>query len=213
MSTIDLPSFNRGGEAGLVFRAESFDESRNTIDIVWTTGARVRRVSYFDGAYDEELEVSAAAIRLDRLNRGAPFLNTHASYDLGRVLGSVVPGTARIAKGEGLATILLSRRPDVAGIVQDIRDGVIRNISCGYRAHKVIKEDGAEGDVALWRVVDWEPLELSAVPIGADAASQIRSEPTATEQRFACSFEGLTAAEATSFRMRMRHAARAVRAA
>lgn len=213
MSTIELPSFNRGVEAGLVFRADSFDEARNTIDIVWTTGARVRRVSYFDGAYDEELEVSATAIRLERLNLGAPFLNTHSAYDLGRVLGSVVPGTARLVRGEGLATILLTRRPDAAGIVQDIRDGVIRNISCGYRVHKVIKEDGAEGDVALWRVVDWEPLELSAVPIGADPASQIRSDPSATETRFACQFEGLTAAEAAAIRMRMRTAACSIRAA
>lgn len=204
MSTIHLPLSHRAEDAGLVFRAESFDEARNTIDIVWTTGARVRRVSYFDGAYDEELEVSASAIRLDRLNRGAPFLNTHSARDLEQVLGSVVPGSARVVKAEGVATILLSKRPAIAGIVQDIRDGVIRNISCGYRSHKIIKQDGAEGDVALWRVVDWEPLELSAVPIGADAASQIRSEQADPDLRYACEFEGLTAAEATSIRMRMR---------
>lgn len=170
-STIAMPAVRRDAE----LRAESFDEADNTIEIVWTTGARVRRNSWWDGPYDEELEVTPKAIRLDRLNLGAPFLNTHDSWDLSRVLGSVVPGSAKIEKGKGTARILLSRAPGDADAIQKIRDGIVRNISVGYRVHKVIKTEGQEGDVPLHRVVDWEPLEVSAVPIPADPGAQVRS--------------------------------------
>ncbi|ABS14221.1 HK97 family phage prohead protease [Brucella anthropi] len=165
------------------FRAQSFDENENTIEIVWTTGARVRRNSWWDGPYDEELEVTPQAIRLERLNAGAPFLDTHDSYDISRVLGSIVPGSAKIENGVGTARVLLSRAPGDADAVQKIRDGIIRNVSVGYRVHKVVKTEGQEGDVPLHRVVDWEPLEVSAVPIPADPDAQIRSADKANGQQ------------------------------
>jgi len=121
----------------------------------------------------EELLTGAENVRLERLNLGAPFLNTHESGNLSDILGSVVPGSARMEGGIGYATIQLTRRADAAGIVQDIREGVIRNTSVGYRYHKVEEVDG---DVRTMRVVDWEPIEISAVPIPADALSQIRTD-------------------------------------
>ncbi|ELT51010.1 prohead protease/major capsid protein fusion protein [Brucella intermedia] len=169
--TIQIPAVRRDAS----FRAQSFDEADNTIEIVWTTGARVRRNSWWDGPYDEELEVSTEAIRLDRLNAGAPFLDTHDSWDISRVLGSIVPGSAKVENGKGTARVMLSRAPGDADAVQKIRDGIVRNVSVGYRIHKVIKTEGQEGDVPLHRVVDWEPLEVSAVPIPADPDAQIRS--------------------------------------
>lgn len=169
--TIQMPAVRR--EATV--RADSFDEDDNTIEIVWTTGARVRRNSWWDGPYDEELEVTPGAVRLDRLNAGAPFLNTHASGDLANVLGSIVPGSALVDKGRGTARVKLSRATDVADAVLKIREGDVRNISVGYRVHKVVKTEGQDGDVPLHRVVDWEPLEISAVPIPADPGAQVRA--------------------------------------
>ena len=147
------------------FQASSFNEADNTVEVVWSTGAKVRRYSWRDGIpYDEELVVSPEAVRLERLNAGAPFLNTHADWSLEDVLGSVVPGSARIEGGRGLAKIRLSSAPGDADNVAKIRDGIIRNISVGYRILKIEKTEGDEGEVAVWRVVDWEPLEISAVP-------------------------------------------------
>ncbi|MFC5391209.1 prohead protease/major capsid protein fusion protein [Bosea vestrisii] len=164
-------------------RASSFDEADNTIELVFTTGAKVRRYSWSEGAYDEELVVDGGSVRLGRLNAGAPFLDTHSDYRLASVLGSVVPGSARVEKGKGYAKVVLSKRDEVRGVVQDIRDGVIRNVSVGYRYHKVEKTDGQDGDPALWRVVDWEPLEISAVPIPADPGAQVRSSGDGEELR------------------------------
>jgi hypothetical protein len=69
--------------------------TNNEVELVWTTGASVRRTSY-DGPYDEVLETGPSNVRLGRLNAGAPLLNTHDSSDLSRVLGSVVPGSAKM---------------------------------------------------------------------------------------------------------------------
>ena len=169
---IELPAMARAAE----IRAASFDEADNTIEVVWTTGASVRRYDWRGGEYyDEVLVVSPDAVRLDRLNVGAPLLDTHSSYELSDIKGSVVPGTARIEGGKGYARCALSRAEDDASVVSKIRDGIIRNISVGYMIHRVEKTAGSEGEVGTWRVVDWEPHELSLVPIPADAGAQIRS--------------------------------------
>lgn len=201
--TIELPRFAREVE----IRAQSYDEAKRTVDMIWTTGATVRRYSWMDGPYDEELMVTPKAVRLSRLNAGAPFLNSHDGFDLSGVIGSVVQGSARIEKGQGVATVILSKRDDVAGIVQDIRDGIIRNISVGYRVHQVEKTERDDGTIPLWKVVDWEPLELSAVPIPADPGAQLRGDdPRHTRQQlYPCvlTFERSEGASALT-RMRMR---------
>lgn len=156
-------------------RSASFDTDAYTIEVVWTTGARVRRYDPWEGGeVDEELLLDDGAVRLGRLNAGAPFIDTHDSSECSRVVGSVVRGSARIEGGKGICTVQLSRARDVADIVTKIREGVIRNVSVGYWVHatETIEQDG---EVPLVRVTDWEPLEISAVPVPADAGSQIRS--------------------------------------
>lgn len=186
--TVMLPRQARG----VVMRAESFNEDDNTIEVCWTTGATVQRYSWGDGPYLESLDVTPKAVRLDRLNAGAPFLNTHWSYDLSDVIGSVVPGSARIEKGEGFATIKLSGAAADADTIGKIRDGVIRNVSVGYLVHEVVKTEADDGTMPTWRVTDWEPIEISAVPIPADPGAQVRSDPKA--EQYPCVLHGETPA-------------------
>lgn len=201
---IDLPPSRRGVE----LRAASFDPGDNTIEVIWTTGAVVRRYDYRTSSYyDEELVVTEKAVRLGRLNGGAPFLNTHDDWTLGSVLGAVVPGSAQITRGIGTARVQLSVADEHAGIIANIKAAVIRNISVGYRNHKIEKTEPGDDGVSLWRVVDWEPLEISAVPVPADAGSLIRKEPTGKDAlRLApCEFlGGIDDAEAARLRMNMR---------
>jgi len=156
-------------------RAETADEQARTVDVVWTTGARIRRRRLWDEDIDEELVVDAGAVRLDRLNAGAPFLNTHNAFDLDAIIGVVVEGSARIADGKGIATVRFSERADVEPVWRDVVAGIIRNVSVGYRVHRyeVEKRDGRP---ELWRAVDWEPLEISAVPVAADPGAHIRKD-------------------------------------
>lgn len=167
---LDLPVFGRDA----FVRAESINEEARTVDVVWTKGATVRRRRFFSDDFDEELVVSQEAIRSDRLNNGAPFLNSHNSYSLSSVLGVVVDGSVRIEGGQGLATIRFSDREDVEPVWRDIKSGIIRNVSVGYRVHR-FEIEKRDGEVELWRAVDWEPLEISAVAIGADPEAQFRS--------------------------------------
>lgn len=161
------------------FAPSSFDEATRTVDMIWTTGAQVRRYSWArDEEFDEELVVEASAMRLQRLNNGAPFLNSHRTGGLSSIIGAVVPGTVRVADGRGHAKVRLSERPEVAGIVADIRAGIIKNVSVGYRVHRFERVAAADrkdgGARALMRAVDWEPMEISAVAVGADPAAQVR---------------------------------------
>lgn len=180
---LELP--RQGRSASLA--PASFNEVANSVDVKWTTGAIVRRRSPTLGDYDEELIVTPDAVRLERLNLGAPFLNSHSDWSLEDVLGSVVPGSARIINGHGVATIALSRAPGDADNVHKIRDGVVRAVSVGYVVHRIeiVERDGAP---PIWRVVDWEPIEISAVPIPADVGAGIRSKDgkQATPQMFRC---------------------------
>jgi hypothetical protein len=199
--TIQVPQLYR---ADVAVRADSFSEENHTVDLCFTTGARGRQWSWEDGFYDEELVVSPKAVHLDRLNAGAPFLNVHSRYDLSCMIGSVVPGSAKIVKGEGLATVKLSRRQDCAGIVQDIKDKIITSVSCGYRYIKVEKIEQESG-IPLWRALEWAPFEISAVPVPLDMGAQTRSDKGAGALMYPCIVEGAirTPAIAAAARMRM----------
>ena len=70
-TTIELPALRRAAELA----PNSADAEGRTIDVVWSTGARVRRVPFFGEPYDEDLSLEADHVRLDRLNAGAPFLS------------------------------------------------------------------------------------------------------------------------------------------
>ena len=143
-------------------------------DVIFTTGATVRRYSFLnDEIYDEELVVGKSNVRLERLNGGAPVLDTHDDLSLDSVIGVVMTGSARIDGGVGKAQIKIDDGAESESILRKIRDGIIRNVSVGYRVHKyeVIREDGK---VPIYRAVDWEPYEISLVPIPADAGASIR---------------------------------------
>ncbi len=154
-------------------RAQSFDAEQGTVEVVWTAGAKVRRMDWWTGKrYDEELVVTDKSIRLGRLNGGAPLLDTHGSWELRNVIGVVE--RAWLEKGEGRALLRFSGRDEVAPIVADVKADIIRNVSVGYVVHRyeITKNDNGPD---LWRAVDWEPMELSLVPIGADPGAGVRS--------------------------------------
>ena len=155
------------------FTPESVDTEARTAEVVWTTGARVSR-SGFDGPYYEELSMEDSSIRMGRLNSGAPLLNSHSAESLSDIVGVVE--SARIDENkEGRAIVRFSNRDDVTPIFNDVRDGIIRSVSVGYRVWNYERSEDADGSTVM-RAVDWEPHELSLVPIPADAKAQLRSE-------------------------------------
>jgi hypothetical protein len=170
---IELPALRRSAELA----PNSADTDARTVEVIWSAGARVRRSTLFGEPYDEELSLDPTHVRLDRLNAGAPFLKVHEVDTLDAVIGSVVPGSARIENGRGIAQVRISERADVEPIWRDIQAGHIRAVSIGYQVHRfeVSKPEAAR---ELWRAVDWTPFEVSAVPVGADPAAGFRAQST-----------------------------------
>jgi hypothetical protein len=156
------------------FEPATINVEKRTAEVVWTTGASVRRMDFWTGQkYNEVLSLDPAHVRMDRLNSGAaPFLNSHDSMDLRNLLGVVERASVSpVAR----ATVRFSDRPDVEGFFRDVQNGIIRNISVGYLIHKIEKTREADRKTETWRVIDWEPTELSAVPVGADPGAGFRS--------------------------------------
>lgn len=148
---------------------------KRTVQLVWTTGAPVLRRDW-DGSYFEELSLDPKHVSLTRLNNGAPFLAAHDSYSLGSVMGVVE--SASLERGQGVATVRFPAEgidPDADMLFRKIQDGIIQNVSVGYSVRKFEKREGGDSKVPTYLVTDWEPFEISAVPVGADDGAGFRS--------------------------------------
>lgn len=155
----------------------SVNSEKRTVDVVWTTGAKVLRSSWFDGRFYEELSLDPKHVRMDRLRSGsAPFLANHDGNDVGAVLGVIT--SARLEKGRGVATVRFAPAgvdAEADKVFSKIEAGIIRNVSVGYRTYKLEKVEGGDAATPTFRATDWEPHEVSAVAIGADPDATFRS--------------------------------------
>lgn len=149
----------------------SWNRKDRTLRAIISVGAPVVRQDY-DGQYIERLDLDGV-----ELATRIPFLNSHKSYDLENVIGSV-QSVERV--GDALeATIKLSSRKGVDDLAADIADGIIGSISIGYRVfdwNETEDEDGSRTKVAT----RWQLLEVSAVAIPADEAAHIRGSQMTT---------------------------------
>jgi hypothetical protein len=154
---------------------EGIDEAARTVRFRFSTGSRRKTIDWANWRYiNEELSVKPEHVRLDRLNKGAPFLKDHRAQ-MDCQIG--VHSRAWIEGGEawGTAKIFADERSEECW--QKILGGA-KNISVGYRVYTYeITEN--DGELPLYRAVDWEPLENSLVAINADADAQIRSDSSA----------------------------------
>ncbi len=183
----------------------SMDEEKRTVDVVWTTGAPVRRMDWWTGErYMEELSLEPGHVRMDRMNNGAPLLAVHNQWELRAVVGTVEPGTARLKGGEGIATVRFddASDPDAEMAFRKVKNKIVRSLSVGYVVHRYQKIDPPEeGGIATWRAIDWEPVEVSLVPVPADAGAQVRGadgKPPEGVRLFPCEFITPAAAAADS---------------
>jgi hypothetical protein len=155
----------------LILRAASlapttYDPDTNTIEAVISTGADVQRAGYI-----ERLPIANADLRGIA---GAPVLDAHNQGSTRAVLGVIEK--AWKAAGEIRARIKLSSRDDVAGIVRDIADGILRNLSIGYRVTRWADSTDSKGQ-RLRTALAWAIREASFVPIGADSGAVTRGHP------------------------------------
>jgi hypothetical protein len=96
-------------ELRAAFRPETANKENRTVELIWTTGARVMR-GFYDRFY-EELSLDAKHVRMDRLKSGrAPLLDTHDGYSLASVMGVVQ--SARLNSKEGVCVVRFAKAED-----------------------------------------------------------------------------------------------------
>lgn len=143
-------------------------DSENTVELIWSTGFKGLR-SDFGESFFEELEMSEEACDLTRLNAGAPFLDQH-TQSTKSTLGVVE--SARIEDGIGKAIVRFSQRPELQGIISDIKSGILRNISVGYKIFE-FTDVTRKGETKTLRATKWQPMEISLVAVGFDPYAQV----------------------------------------
>src|SRR5271165_3670663 len=182
--------------------ASTANEKDGTIDVVWYTGAQVPRKDPDTGdPYMLTLDMGGA--RLDRLNAGAPVFDTHFTGDDYK---SVVAGKAGTkaqvgvvnkawADGtNGMATLKFDLGDeDGAELFRKVSSGIVQNLSFGawiYNREKTTVQAQTEGkppygnpnEIGMFTATDWEPFEISVVPVPADFNTTFLSaEPLPTK--------------------------------
>jgi HK97 family phage major capsid protein/HK97 family phage prohead protease len=173
--------------AGMIVREvavvpASLDMNAREFDVVISTGAPVLRTDWWTGEdYIERLEISPQAIRMQRLNDGAPFLDSHDYWSgLEAMLGAIVPGSARIDGGELIGRVRLARSDAGDQQLKNVQDGILRKVSAGYMTHKFQQDDTTSPPTRT--ATDWEPYEVSGVTMPADPDASIRSQHRENER-------------------------------
>lgn len=155
------------------FVPSSINAEERTVEVVFATETPVRKMTW-DGPVLEVLGFADGEVDMTRMQSGAPVLDNHSRW--GSVSNNVigVVENARIEQGSGVATLRFSKRESVEDIFQDIRDGILRNVSVGYSVEKY-EITRADGQLDSYRAISWTPMEVSMVAVPADHNAQTRS--------------------------------------
>lgn len=153
-------------KTGTLHRSASFDraainEESRTVDLAFSSEEPYGR--WFG---TEILDHDKKSIRLGRLKNGGPLLLDHDTRSHVGVIERVDIGPDRV----GRAVVRFGRSAAAEEAFNDVKDGIRQHVSVGYRVHKMrLEEEGEDGADSVYRVTDWEPLEVSIVAVPADA--------------------------------------------
>lgn len=129
------------------------------------------RSNGWDAPWVETLGLGDGECDLTRLNGGAAVLLNHGMCMTEDAPLRRIGATTRawVEGGRGFVEVKLSRRDGMEGLVQDIRDGIVADVSVGYQILERTLIQQAEGMPDEYRVTKWLPMEVSIVDIPADA--------------------------------------------
>lgn len=160
--------------AAVLVRTGTLNVADRTVEVVWATNTPIDRWTPSLGHFREVLSMNPKHIRQTRLETGLSVLDAHDSFSMDDRLGTVLPGSVNFTSSQAVATIRLSKKTRAEELLQDLSDGMPFPVSVGYRVHNYRELDDIDG-VSSLLAVDWEPLEISAVPVPADAGAHSRA--------------------------------------
>jgi HK97 family phage major capsid protein len=152
------------------------------LPITFSSTFPVERYDWWaDERYLEVLEHAPDAIDLSRARDGLPFVDTHNIESIDAQLGRVRDIQLR-ADGRLTGRLVLSQRQKAQDYARDLRDGLVGEVSVGYRIDPRFVEREAAGDgLPVYRIRKWTPHEVSAVPVPADPSVGVGRSMTAAD--------------------------------
>lgn len=155
-----LPDFNRDKlERTFTFERSTVNDDDRTVELSFSSEVEVER---WFGV--EVLSHDAGAMRTERLENGGALLVNHDWDDQIGVIESV-----RIdADRKGRAVVRFGRSPRAEEIFQDVKDGIRKLVSVGYRV-LAAKITETRDNYDIYTITEWEPYEISIVSVPADA--------------------------------------------
>jgi HK97 family phage major capsid protein/HK97 family phage prohead protease len=184
--------FKPGEQSTRVMSVEKIDKEKRTLELSFSSEIEVKRYGMI-----EVLDHSPGAVDLARLNNGGPLLFNH---NLDEVIG-VIERAWLDGTGKGRALVRFSKRDDAEEVWQDIQDGILKNVSVGYRINEIELKESRDDGTDVYLVTKWEPYEISIVSAPADTSvgvgrsNQTNSEKTNTPMKdkliAACAARGI----------------------
>lgn len=156
------------------FAPNTFDEKTRSIDVVFATTTPVLKYDYSEGYFYEVLDMDGHD--MSRASGSLPVLNDHNKYT---GVEGIIGRAENIRKENGvwMATLRFSKRDDVEEIVQDIKDGILQDISFGYNVRSYEATPLAEGvTIPTYIARSWQTTEITLVVIPADPNAKIRGQ-------------------------------------
>ncbi len=147
-------------------REAILDEEERIVQLSFSSELPVLRASFFEMPWLETLGHKKTEADFSRLNDGATLHYNHRRTREDR-LGGVLE--AKLKDRRGTATVQFSKNSRVDDVWDDVRAGILRNVSVGYEINerKLVRE-GKSGEPDEYRVTKWTPREISFVDIPAD---------------------------------------------
>lgn len=141
------------------------DEKKRTVRLSFSSEEPYTRRSFWKDPWVEVLGHKNKEVDLFRLKNHATVHYNHSRARSDRI-GVVLEAKVRNKRGEAL--IQISDRDDVADIWNDLKKGLLCNVSVGYHIHERVLTKKNDNGPDEYRVTRWEPVELSIVDIPAD---------------------------------------------
>lgn len=164
IASAEAPSISSNSElayrSALIERSAINQESRS-IEFTFSSNAELER---WPGVV-EVLSHAPGAVDLTRLLNGAQLLFNHDPDEYIGVVESATIG----ADGKGRCVVRFSENDDAEEVWKDVKAGILRNVSVGYRIREVKLTEERDG-LDIYTVMRWEPYEVSIVTIPADVS-------------------------------------------
>jgi len=150
-------------QRNFLLKRESVNEEDRTVELSFSSETDEVEGWHRYGYGIEILDHSPDSVRLERLRNSGPLLFLH---DWGQHIGVIE--NVKIENRRGTALVRFGNSTLADEKFRDVLDGVLVHVSVGYRVHKVVLEESSDDSTDIYRAVDWEPYEISLLPIPAD---------------------------------------------